>query len=206
MCVRVCQEICGGSGAINIFTASCSGSTAAPTCTDPFPPSPGPPPAPPAPPQTPLFHGCTGPNASNWAYCDVSKSDSERVDAMLALLDLNDVITLVSPTRKPFCQVHAYGIPKAGIPNYKWLTETNSCVAGSKCASVPANSTATGCPTVFVGPTGMAASWNRTSWRLKGEVIGAEVRAMNNIALNDVGLSGYGLERYYAYKSTQKQT
>ena len=134
-----------------------------------------------------------GRDASDWEYCDVSKSDSERVDAMLALLNLTDLITLVSPTIKPYCEVHSHGIPKVGIPNYKWLTETNSCVAGQgKCVQVPANSTSTGCTTVFVGPTGMAASWNRTSWRQKGRTISQELRALNNIGYGDVGLSGYG--------------
>ena len=83
--VCVCQETCGGSDAINIFTASCPTAPASNACTNPFPPSPGPNPAP----TKPQYHGCTGPNASNWAYCDVSKTNSERVDAMLALLDPN---------------------------------------------------------------------------------------------------------------------
>ena len=134
-----------------------------------------------------------GADAANRTYCDVSKSNEDRVDAMLALLNLTDLITLVSPTIKPYCEVHSHGVAKAGIPNYKWLTETNSCVSGEgKCVRVPPNSTSTGCTTVFVGPTGVAASWNRSSWRLKGRVISAELRALNNIGYGDAGLSGYG--------------
>ena len=193
--VCACKETCGGSDAINIFTASCPSSKAAATCADPF-----------APAKVYQYHGCTGPNASNWEYCDVTKSDSERVDAMLALLNLTDVITLVSPTKNPFCGVHAYGVPKAGIPRYKWLTEANSCIQGGKCVKVPPNSASTGCPTVFVGPTGMAASWNRTSWQKKGEVLGREIRALNNIGSGDIGLSGYGKNNTETSNQTNTQT
>lgn len=35
------------------------------------------------------------------------------------------------------------------------------------------------CP---IGPMNMGASFNRTSWRMKGEVIGTEMRAFNNLA------------------------
>lgn len=36
------------------------------------------------------------------------------------------------------------------------------------------------CTTVFTGPLGLAASFNRTVWLLKGKVIGTEMRAYNN--------------------------
>ena len=34
----------------------------------------------------------------------------------------------------------------------------------------------------FVGPMNMGASFNRTSWEMKGDVIGTEMRAFNNLA------------------------
>ena len=105
-----------------------------------------------APSGVPSFRGCTDPEASkNYDYCDVKKSDEERVSSMLALLNLTDMITLLSPTEKPYCAVHSHGIPKAGIPKYKWLTETNSCVTKVGCVAVPSGSRSTGCGTVFVG-------------------------------------------------------
>ena len=189
------SQLCGGSDAINVYSASCPLATPTNPCSDPFPPSPpAPGPSPPAPAAGPRYRGCTEPGAaSKWPYCDVTKSDEERVDAMLALLNLTDLITLVSPTAKPFCAVHANGIPKAGLPKYKWLTETNSCVSfGMKsCMSVPAGSASTGCVTVFVGPTGMAATFNQTAWAGKGTVMSNELRASNNVG-QDTGLSGYG--------------
>ena len=56
----------------------------------------------------------------------------------------------------------------AGLPRYTWLTEANSCINGP-CISGK-------CPTTFVGPTGMAASFNRTSWYLKGYATGPAIR------------------------------
>ena len=49
---------------------------------------------------------------------------------------------------------------------------------------------------------GLGASFNRTSWRLKGSVLGTEMRAFNNLGwhrsvtdtpfLEKIGLTGYG--------------
>lgn len=193
-CTMPCKgnssQKCGGSDAINVFTASCPEATPTNSCQNPFPV-----PLPPAPgPQTPAFHGCTAANASTtWAYCDVTKSDEERVDAMLSELNLTDLITLLAPTVKPYCGVHSAAIPKMGLPRYKWLTEVNSCVGFEHCVAVPAGSSSTGCTTVFVGPEGMAASFNRTSWRSKGDVMSSELRALNNLGdATDIGLTGYG--------------
>jgi hypothetical protein len=48
------------------------------------------------------------------------------------------------------------------------------------------------CPTTFIGPTGMAASFNRTSWWMKGDVVSTDLRVFNNYgdtnALNQVSL------------------
>ena len=38
----------------------------------------------------------------------------------------------------------------------------------------------------------MAASFNRTSWALKGEVISTELRAFNNHPGSNIGVTGYG--------------
>jgi hypothetical protein len=46
--------------------------------------------------------------------------------------------------------------------------------------------------TILASPTGMAASFNRTSWYLKGEVMGNEHRALHNLNVNSIGVTGYG--------------
>ncbi len=73
----------------------------------------------------------------------MTKTDEERVDSMLALLNLTDLITVVSPTAPPYCVVDSSPVPKAGLPRYKWLTEANSCIPAG-CLPVPPNSKSTG--------------------------------------------------------------
>ena len=62
---------------------------------------------------------------------------------------------------------------RLGLPPYAWLMETNTaanaaCLNGTRCA------------TNFVGPEGLAASFNRSVWRSKGEVVSTEQRAFSN--------------------------
>ena len=73
-----------------------------------------------------------------------------------------------------------------------WLTETNTDVA-ARCYPTPWK-----CPTTFVGPLGMAASFNKSSWHLKGKVLGTEMRAFHNLGWHrgeigdKIGLTGFG--------------
>ncbi len=92
------------------------------------------------------------------------------------------------------CNYMDAGVVRLGIPPYMHLVETNTAVA-SACLSENK------CATEFPGPTGLAASFNRSMWRLKGEVVSTEMRAFNNLnwhrATNDaprslIGLTGFG--------------
>jgi hypothetical protein len=38
----------------------------------------------------------------------------------------------------------------------------------------------------------MAASFNRSSWFLKGDVVSTDLRVLNNRGGNDIGLTGFG--------------
>eukprot|EP00438_Fugacium_kawagutii_P024421 Skav222384 [mRNA] locus=scaffold2692:366758:368391:- [translate_table: standard] len=89
---------------------------------------------------------------------------------------LASVAGQVLPQRKDSrtCTTFTTGKPEIGLPPWLWLVETNSGV-DSAC---PAENH---CVTNFVGPMGMAASFNRTSWHLKGYVMGTEQRALSNI-------------------------
>ena len=100
---------------------------------------------------------------------------------------------MISPQPKlgETCADHTAGKASIGLPNWSWLTETNTAVAGA-CVSEGK------CATTFSGPLGMAASFNRTSWRLKGSVMGSEMRAFNNLGWHrgnvgdQVTLTAYG--------------
>ena len=88
--------------------------------------------------------------------------------------------------------MHTAGKASIGLPPYFWLTEANTAVAAT-CYTEPWR-----CSTTFAGPMNMGASFNRTSWELKGGVLGTEMRAFNNLAWHRqnrgdlVGLTGFG--------------
>ena len=131
-------------------------------------------------------------------YCDTAKTIDERVDWLVDNLTLVEKVRAISP--QPYlgetCGVHTCGKPSIGLPNYFWLTETNTAVAATCYHGDPVK--LYHCSTTFVGPLNMGASFNRTSWRLKGDVLGTEMRAFNNIGQmrqskgDYVGLTGFG--------------
>lgn len=134
-------------------------------------------------------------------YCDASLSITERVSDLVGRLHLVEQISLIGPnTSKGFTLCPTFtptpgeegstvGIARVGLPTWRWLTETNSG-AGAHCISK------TKCATVFVGPMGMAASFNRSSWRLKGSVTATETRGFVNANIqkhnDNPALSGFG--------------
>lgn len=89
---------------------------------------------------------------------------------------------------KPYCTVNTVPINRIGLPRYRWLVEANSCI-NSGCLGG-------NCNTIFVSPNTMAASFNRTSWWHKGDVVSTDMRVANNYGdgsqTDQVGLTGYG--------------
>lgn len=67
-----------------------------------------------------------------------------------------------------------HGVPRLGIPPYMHLVETNTAVASACLADGK-------CSTNYPGPTGLGATFNRSLWRMKGEAMGDEIRAFNNL-------------------------
>ena len=66
-------------------------------------------------------------------YCDASKSIDERVDWLVDNMTLAEKIRAISPQPAlgETCGVHTCGKPSIGLPNYFWLTETNTAVAAT---------------------------------------------------------------------------
>ena len=192
-----CSEMCQGSrmamcgeSRVPKRCMLCSGECGA--C-----PTPNPPPPPGVKP-TPNWQGCTTALAKALPYCDATKSIDERVDWLVANLTLAEKIRAISPQPDlgDACGVHTCGKPSIGLPNYFWLTETNTGVAAKCYTADPSDPFH--CAVTFVGPMNMGASFNRTSWHAKGDVLGTEMRAFNNLAwmrsneANLIGLTGFG--------------
>lgn len=102
----------------------------------------------------PNYKGCVSDLAKAQAYCDESKTIDERVDLLLKELTLEEKINSISPQPAlgDTCGDHTAGKTEIGLPDYFWLTETNSNVA-AHCYSEKYK-----CPSTFVGPLGMVSN------------------------------------------------
>ena len=128
----------------------------------------------PEPPLAPRGHACLGVNAA-WPFCNTSLSFDNRVEWLIQNLTILEKISLIgADAAYNACPLVDAGVPRLGIPKYMWLDETNTGIA-SGCAA------ANRCATTFSSPAGLAASFNRSVWRRKGEVLSTEQRAMNNL-------------------------
>jgi hypothetical protein len=144
-------------------------------CCNP-PPAPGPPPAPPAPPG-PNGYACqpTDAKSKGLPFCDTSRTFGERADDLVGRLTLPEKLALLHA--KPGtdgCAFEDSGVPRLDIPIYAWTEEANTG-ADSSCLGPER------CVTTFPSPANLAASFNRSLWRHKGEVISTEIRALNNV-------------------------
>jgi len=144
---------------------------------------------------SPNFHGCISDVAKQFPYCDASLPMDKRLDDLVSRLNLTEKLQQITPQADlgSTCTTFTRGSSRLGIPEWLWLVETNTNVA-SGCPKEGH------CATTFVGPMGLGASFNRTSWRLKGTVFGNEMRAFTNIGAsrfqpdgkNPIGLTGFG--------------
>lgn len=144
--------------------------------------------------KAPNYWGCQDEVAQALPYCDPSLSIDNRLQDLLGRLTLEEKVAALSPNpHKDTCMVHTSNVSRVGLPDYMWLIETNTAVAS---ACIAPNK----CATEFAGPLSMAASFNRTSWYLKGSVFGTEQRAFMNIhwtrgydkSESYIGLNAYG--------------
>jgi hypothetical protein len=133
----------------------------------------------------PAEHAClpNGP-ASHMPFCDTSLQIPQRVENLIANLTFKEKSGLLGAGTTS-CAFMDAGVERLGIPVYTWCVESNTG-AGGICLE-PGR-----CQSTFPGPTGLAASFNRSVWRSKGEVISTELRVMNNLG----GMRGGGPNDY----------
>ena len=68
------------------------------------------------------YYGCQDAASKAEKYCDKTLPDKERVDDIVAKLNLTEKIAFGSPTKKPFCPCHT-------APTGNPLLHTQSAVA-----------------------------------------------------------------------------
>ena len=132
-------------------------------------------------------------------FCDSTLPMYSRISDLVERLTPEEMIGLISPDAKSSvsaCNNMDVGAARFGIPAYMHLVEMNTNVAS--CCLKEGQ-----CATTYAGPTGLAAAFNTTMWRMKGELISDEFRAMNNIGWHRcvgasdvkqalIGLTGFG--------------
>ncbi|GAB5353678.1 hypothetical protein AAMO2058_000054800 [Amorphochlora amoebiformis] len=146
---------------------------------------------------TPNYQACVDAGVDDrgipFPFCDPGRSVDERVEDLISRMTLREKISNLSPTNGyNECDTSTQGVPRLGVPRWMWLVEINTGAASS-CLKEGQ------CSTVFASPGGLAASFNRTSWRLKGRVISTEMRAYSNANWHRgvgpkeyIGTTGYG--------------
>ena len=130
--------------------------------------------APPPPTPLPAEHACLPGSAGHgMKFCDHSLPIPARVADLVANLSLSEKAGLLGAGTTG-CAFMDAGVERLGIPVYTWCVESNSG-AGGICLA-PGH-----CQSTFPAAAGLAASFNNTVWRTKGEIVSTELRAMNNI-------------------------
>jgi beta-D-xylosidase 4 len=142
--------------------------------------------------------GCLPNNVSaHLPFCDSKLSTDERLTDLISRLTLEEKIGLLSADKNTgvsVCNMMGHGVQRLGIPPYMHLVETNTAVASTCLGPLK-------CAQNYPGPTGLGATFNRSLWYKKGEAMGDEMRAFNNLnwyrATGDapkslIGLNGYG--------------
>jgi hypothetical protein len=84
-------------------------------------------------------------------YCDETKSIDDRVNWLVGQMSLEEKISAISPQPNlgDTCGVYTCGKASVGLPNYFWLTETNTAVAAACYTADPSEQYR--CATTFVG-------------------------------------------------------
>jgi hypothetical protein len=104
---------------------------------------------------SPNWQGCTDATSKALPYCDATKSIDERVNWLVGQMSLEEKISAISPQPNlgDTCGVYTCGKESVGLPNYFWLTETNTAVAAACYTADPTEQYR--CATTFVGPMNM---------------------------------------------------
>lgn len=145
----------------------------------------------------PNAHSCLLENVTGMPFCDPSREIPDRVQDLLARLTVDEKIGMMgSSPGTDICNIVGSGVPRLGVAPMAMLVEANSGISSSCYID---DSGVSHCPTIFPAPLLLAASFNRSLWRAKGNVVGVEARAFNNLnvsriydAASKVDLNAFG--------------
>lgn len=145
----------------------------------------------------PHGYACIDPPINGLPFCDNKNTIASRVADLLSRMERADKMNLLaSKPGTDMCGAQDQGVTSLGMPPVINLMEANS---GVSAACYVDENQIPYCPTIFPAPLSLAASFNRTLFTQKGEVVGREARAFNNLNATriygvNVDLLGFGPE------------
>jgi hypothetical protein len=144
----------------------------------------------------PAGRGCADNVTIPLPFCNPALPIPQRVSDLVGRMNLTEKVGLLaSAPGTDECSVIDQGVPRLGIEYMQELVEANSGIASSCYVDA---SGASYCPTVFPAALTLAASFNRTAWKLKGQIVSDEARAMNNLRVPRI-YGPTGLVNLYLY-------
>ena len=168
-CPGNASEDCGDGDKLNVFKANCS-AMHLPAVVNPS------------------QSLCGRPDLAALPFCDPAKGWDERVHDLVARLTVAEKLGLMAS---------GAAVPRLGVPALPFGEalhgSVSHCYGGDPHAAISAPERGV-CPTSFPHALLLAASFNRSLWRLVGDAISTEARAFNNLGVpGDLGPAVTGL-------------
>jgi beta-glucosidase-like glycosyl hydrolase len=110
------------------------------------------------------------------AWCNTSKTIDDRVDALVAEIELSEIPALLTAREGGGGSPGPSGaIKRLGLPEYDWGV---NCIHGVQTTCINNTRGDLVCPTSFPNPNALGAGFNSSMWREMGKIIGYELRAL----------------------------
>ena len=169
-CPGNASEHCGDGDKLNVFKADCSAMPAV---------------------VNPSQSLCGHPDHAGLEalpFCNATNGLDERVRDLVARLTVDEKVALMAS---------GAAVPRLGVPACPFGEalhgSVSHCYGGDPSAGISAPERGV-CPTSFPHALLLAASFNRSLWRLVGDAISTEARSFNNLGVNgDLGKTVTGL-------------
>ncbi|KAJ9453616.1 putative exo-1 [Diplonema papillatum] len=114
------------------------------------------------------------PTQSAHPWCDTAKSRADRINSLIAALTDEEIRPML--TARSTQGAGSNNVSRLGLPAYDWGL---NCVHGVQSTCVQnATTKEVFCPTSFPMPSTLGASWNQSTWKEFGRIMGMENRAL----------------------------
>lgn len=126
--------------------------------------------------RTMATRACRPPYDKTSPWCDTSKTIDDRVDALIAEIDLSEIPALLTAREGGGGSPGPSGaIARLGLPEYDWGV---NCIHGVQTTCINNTKGQLVCPTSFPNPNSLGAGFNSSMWKEMGRIIGYELRAL----------------------------